>query len=75
MAGETLKVGKTNGGMQKMMVFKDTVSLLHSQSLLALLMFTKTGLSYSRVCSHQRKRFFQSILQSQHPVALTTTNV
>ena len=26
MAGETLKVGKTNGGMQKMMVFKDTVS-------------------------------------------------
>jgi checkpoint serine/threonine-protein kinase len=27
MAGETLKVGKTNGGMQKMMVFKDTVSL------------------------------------------------
>lgn len=26
MAGETLKVGKTNGGMQKMMVFKDAVS-------------------------------------------------
>jgi checkpoint serine/threonine-protein kinase len=29
MAGETLKVGKTNGGMQKMMVFKDTVSFPH----------------------------------------------
>lgn len=26
MAGEKLKVGKTNGGMQKMMVFKDAVS-------------------------------------------------
>jgi checkpoint serine/threonine-protein kinase len=33
MAGETLKVGKTNGGMQKMMVFKDTVSLPDSQPL------------------------------------------
>jgi checkpoint serine/threonine-protein kinase len=75
MAGETLKVGKTNGGMQKMMVFKDTVSLPHSPSPSARIMFTKTGLSYPRVCSHQRKRSFQSILQSQHPVALTTTNV
>ncbi|QIW99822.1 hypothetical protein AMS68_005340 [Peltaster fructicola] len=26
MAGETLKVGKTNGGMQKMMIFRDTFS-------------------------------------------------
>lgn len=28
MAGEKLKVGKTNGGMQKMMIFKDQVSTL-----------------------------------------------
>jgi len=33
MAGETLKVGKTNGGMQKMMIFKDTVSSPHHQPL------------------------------------------
>lgn len=36
MAGEKLKVGKTNGGVQKMMVFKDTVSLSPKPSLAAI---------------------------------------
>jgi checkpoint serine/threonine-protein kinase len=57
MAGETLKVGKTNGGMQKMMVFKDTVSLPRSQRLSARKMFTRTGLSYPS-CMQSSKKVF-----------------
>ena len=57
MAGETLKVGKTNGGMQKMMVFKDTVSLPHFQRPLARKMFTRTGLSYPS-CMQSSKKVF-----------------
>lgn len=57
MAGETLKVGKTNGGMPKMMIFKDTVSSPRDQPFLAHQMFTKTGLSYPSCMQSSKKAF------------------
>jgi len=57
MAGETLKVGKTNGGMQKMMIFKDTVSSHPTTSHFWRQMFTKTGLSYPSCMQSSKKAF------------------
>lgn len=57
MAGETLKVGKTNGGMQKMMIFKDTVSSNPLPASSGDQMFTKTGLSYPSCMQSSKKAF------------------
>jgi len=51
MAGEKLKGGKTNGGMQKMMIFKDEVSSsCSSESYHSI--FTNAGLRYDHTSSH-----------------------
>ena len=72
-AGEKLKGGKTNSGVQKMMVFKDEVSPFLSLANRCS-MFTNAGLSHARVSSHRRHPY-QSTFNDRCRVVIMYSNV
>ena len=76
-AGEKLKGGKTNGGVQKMAIFKDAVSP-HSilRRLLRAICLQNSGLNNARVRSHQRNHSYHHYQSTCHSLlrAVVMTN-